>query len=182
MLYHNPQAKWPCPACVQLVPGRHGVEYDQQEGRRMRQYRPWVLALAFLALLAGCQQEEALTDDVILKVILRREAWWNDGSIEGYMETYWNSPKLLVASGDKVTFGWEETLDGLQKRYPDIAAMGNLIYSVPDITILSNDSALAFGTWKIVREKDQSQGLFTLLLRRFDDGWLIVHDHTSSAD
>jgi ketosteroid isomerase-like protein len=28
----------------------------------------------------------------------------------------------------------------------------------------------------------QPKGLFTLILRRFDEGWKITHDHTSADD
>ena len=98
------------------------------------------------------------------------------------METYWKSPELRFASGGKVTFGWQETLKGYLKRYPDRAAMGFLEFSDLDIRVLSGDDALAFGAWKLERQHDQPHGLFTLLLRRFDEGWRIVHDHTSSAD
>ena len=144
------------------------------------------LITSLLILLSGCAEREARLDnelkDEIRKVVLEGEAWWNEGNIEGYMGTYWKSPDLRFASGGKVTFGWQNTLDGYLKRYPDRAAMGRLVFSDLDITILSHESALVFGAWKLEREHDQPHGLFTLLLRRFDEGWRIVHDHTSSAE
>jgi hypothetical protein len=151
----------------------------------MRKIR-MVMIPVMLALAAGCAEKEALLETElkteIRDVVLEGEAWWNKGSIEDYMETYWNSPDLRFASGGKVTFGWQKTLDGYLKRYPDRAAMGRLVFSDLDITILSHESALVFGSWKLEREHDQPHGLFTLLLRRFDEDWRIVHDHTSSAD
>ena len=146
----------------------------------------FVMLLVLLVLAVGCADREARIEneleDEVRDVMLKAEAWWNEGSIDGYMESYWNSPDLRFASGGKVTFGWQETRDGYLKRYQDRAAMGRLIFSDLDITILSHESALVFGAWRLEREHDQPQGLFTLLLRRFDDGWRIVHDHTSSAD
>ena len=38
------------------------------------------------------------------------------------------------------------------------------------------------GRWKVVTRKETLEGLFTLVLRRFPDGWKIVHDHTSQAE
>ena len=150
---------------------------------RTRLFRLSVFAcLALGSLLVGCRQEEALVEDEVLKTVLKGEAWWNEGSIEGYMDTYWKSPDLRFASGGKVTYGWQKTLDGYLERYPDRAAMGRLIFSDLEITVLSDDAALAFGAWRLEREHDQPHGLFTLLLRKFDEEWLIVADHTSSAD
>jgi ketosteroid isomerase-like protein len=144
----------------------------------------WLIPV-LLIMVAGCAEKEARLDnelkDEIRKVVLEGEAWWNEGNIKGYMGTYWKSPDLRFASGGKVTFGWQKTLDGYLKRYPDRAAMGRLVFSDLDITILSHESALVFGAWKLEREHDQPHGMFTLLLRRFDEGWRIVHDHTSSA-
>ena len=151
--------------------------------------QPWtiriellVVAMTFLTALTGCNMGQAGLEVEVREVILRGEAWWNDGSIEGFMESYWNSPDLCFVSGSKVTYGWKETLDGYLKRYPDRKTMGRLVFSDLDITILSDKSALALGAWRVERESDQVQGLFTLVLRRFDEGWRIVHDHTSSED
>ena len=146
----------------------------------------WIVMIPLLLGPAGgCAEKEARIENEmkgeIRDVILECEAWWNDGSLEGYMGSYWNSPDLRFASGGKVTFGWQETLDGYLNRYPDRATMGRLVFSDLDITVLSHESALVFGAWKLERESDQPHGLFTLLLRRFDEGWRIVHDHTSSA-
>ena len=51
-----------------------------------------------------------------------------------------------------------------------------------DITAASDDTALAFGRWHLKREKDEPSGLFTLLFRKTEDGWKIIHDHTSAAE
>jgi ketosteroid isomerase-like protein len=45
---------------------------------------------------------------------------------------------------------------------------------------LSSESAWVFGHWELVRAQDHPGGVFTLILRKFPDGWKIVHDHTSS--
>ncbi|MEN8008626.1 MAG: nuclear transport factor 2 family protein, partial [Candidatus Krumholzibacteriota bacterium] len=139
--------------------------------------RNMILALAILMLPVAVFAADPVGDDAaaqVRAVILQGEAAWNEGSIEGYMETYWKSPELRFASGGKVTHGWQKTLDGYLKRYPDRAAMGRLVFSDLDITVLGEDSALAFGAWRLERENDQPHGLFTLLLHRFDETWRIV--------
>ncbi|HXP33908.1 MAG TPA: nuclear transport factor 2 family protein, partial [Chthoniobacterales bacterium] len=74
-----------------------------------------------------------------------------------------------------------EVLDRYKKKYSDRAKMGTLTFSNLEITPLSNDSAVALGSWKLNRANDQPYGRFTLIFRRFPEGWRIVHDHTSAA-
>lgn len=118
-----------------------------------------------------------------IKAVLDEQAeGWNEGDIEKYMAGYDNSDSLRFASGGSVQYGWEATFERYKKRYPDKAAMGSLEFSNLDITIISDDTALVFGQWKLKREKDEPWGLFTLLVKETANGWRIVHDHTSSGD
>lgn len=108
---------------------------------------------------------------------------WNDGDIDGFMKGYWNSPELKFVSGDNVTKGWQPTLDRYKKSYDSKAKMGVLTFSDLDINVLSKNSAVVLGSWNLDREvdgkKDNPHGKFTLIFRKFKDGWKIVHDHTS---
>ena len=104
---------------------------------------------------------------------------WNQGSIAGFMKGYWNSPELVFVSGDNVTKGWQETTDRYKKSYNTREKMGTLTFSDLEIKILSKDSAVVLGRWKVAHEPKDSQGRFTLIFRKFKDGWKIIHDHTS---
>jgi beta-aspartyl-peptidase (threonine type) len=58
--------------------------------------------------------------------------------------------------------------------------MGRLDFSRLRIETLGEEVALARGQWRLRTAHGGSRtGLFTLLLRRFSDGWRIVHDHSS---
>jgi ketosteroid isomerase-like protein len=97
------------------------------------------------------------------------------------MAGYARTDTLRFASGGTVRRGWQATLERYQRGYPDRAAMGTLSFDRLDITPLSDGWALVFGAWRLTRADDAPHGLFTLVLRRTDDGWRIVHDHTSSG-
>lgn len=118
----------------------------------------------------------------ICDVLRAQEAAWNAGDINGFMDGYWQSPHLRFASGGSVTTGWEETLARYLARYDTDAAMGDLEFSGVQVDQLSPDSAIVFGRWQLHREHDRPAGLFTLVFRHIDEAWVIVHDHTSSAD
>ena len=72
-------------------------------------------------------------------------------------------------------------MDRYRRSYPDRAAMGRLEFSDLEITPLGPDAALVLGRWRLKREKDSPGGVFTLVARRFPEGWRIIHDHTSAV-
>jgi ketosteroid isomerase-like protein len=117
----------------------------------------------------------------ISAVLKMQQDAWNRGDIDAFMDGYSRSDETLFVSGDDVTRGWQKVLDRYKKKYSDRAEMGTLTFSNLEITPLSNDSAVALGSWKLNRTNDQPHGRFTLIFRRFPEGWRIVHDHTSAA-
>ncbi len=139
-----------------------------------------VFLLIFIsANIVFAQTKDEKSKEAIRKVMDEQAAAWNSGNIEGFMQGYWKSPELKFVSGDNVTKGWQPTLDRYKKSYDSRAKMGTLTFSDLDITILSKNSAVVLGNWALQREKDNPKGKFTLIFRKFKDGWRIVHDHTS---
>jgi ketosteroid isomerase-like protein len=108
----------------------------------------------------------------------QRDAW-NRGDIEGYMDGYDRSEKTVFVSGDKVARGWQTVLDRYKKTYDTREKMGVLTFSDLEITLLGADSASVLGSWSLKRANDEPHGRFTLIFKRTDKGWRIVHDHTS---
>ncbi len=107
---------------------------------------------------------------------------WNRGDIEEYMQGYWQSDSLRFASGGTINFGWQKVLERYRQRYSNRELMGKLTFSEVDVKMLSPQAALVFGKWELERANDQPWGLYTLIMRRTNDGWRVVHDHTSAAE
>jgi uncharacterized protein (TIGR02246 family) len=109
---------------------------------------------------------------------------WNRGDLEAFMSGYWRSPELVFGSGATVTKGWDETLARYRKRYQSEGReMGRLRFDEVEVMALGSDAAFARGAWRLhMADGKEPHGLFTLLLRRVDGGWRIVHDHTSSGE
>ena len=141
-----------------------------------------LILFSFMWLVAANVSAQSKNDKTaadIRRVMDAQAAAWNAGDIEGYMQGYRKSPDLVFVSGDNVTKGWQPTLDRYKKNYDSRAKMGTLTFSDLEIEVLSKDAAKVLGSWSLQRESDNPKGKFTLIFRRFKDGWRIVHDHTS---
>jgi uncharacterized protein (TIGR02246 family) len=138
-----------------------------------------VVALALAAPLPGPPVPAA-----VRAVLDAQVEAWNRGDIEAFMVGYWRSPDLVFCSGDTVTKGWDETLGRYRKRYQSEGReMGRLRFDGIEVIPLGEDAAFARGAWRLhMSDGKEPHGLFTLLLRRFDGAWRIVHDHTSAGE
>ena len=141
------------------------------------------LALVFFAFapaaFAQTEKRKMKFANEIKAVMTAQTAAWNGGDIDGFMRGYWDSPELVFVSGANVTRGLKPTLDRYKKNYATRAKMGTLRFSDLEVEILSKDSAVVLGSWALARDGDNPGGKFTLIFRRFRDGWKIIHDHTS---
>ena len=136
-----------------------------------------LLCTAMVSLAQSDAQKSKIAAD-IRAVMDKQAADWNRGDIPAFMEGYWKSDKLVFV-GAQVTRGWQPTLDRYKRSYPNKAAMGTLTFSDLEITVVSKDAAVVLGSWSLQREKDNPGGKFTLIFRKFKEGWRIIHDHTS---
>ena len=120
-------------------------------------------------------------DAAVRQVLVAQVAAWNRGDLDGFMAAYWNDPALTFYSGDSPTTGWRETKERYVKRYKaEGKEMGRLSFDIHAVAALGPDHAVAKAAWRLALKTGQPNGLFTLLLRNFPDGWKIIHDHTSA--
>src|SRR5262249_89583 len=116
----------------------------------------------------------------IKKVLDEQVVAWNKGDLLGFMKGYWNSKDLTFVSGKDVTRGWEPTLERYKKRYQaEGKEMGKLTFSDVEVQVLAPGVALVTGKWELLLTKETVGGRYTLILKKLDEGWRIVHDHTS---
>jgi isoaspartyl peptidase/L-asparaginase-like protein (Ntn-hydrolase superfamily)/ketosteroid isomerase-like protein len=131
-----------------------------------------------LAIINGGAPQRSSREE-ITALIQQQAHDWNAGSIDRFMSLYWQSEELTFASGGEVTRGYAATLDRYKKRYPNAQAMGKLTLADLEFLPLGPGAMQVLGTWALQRDADPISGGFTLVFRHFDDGWKIVHDHTS---
>ena len=155
----------------------------------MRTIRPWIGVTVALAMgVFLFVQKQALTKptderkpdrEAIRAVLSAQQTAWNRGDVDAFLVGYWRSPELTFSGSSGVARGWDGVRTRYKKNYPDKAAMGELDFSELEFRFWGPDAALVLGRWHLKREKDDVGGVFTLVWRRFPDGWKIIHDHTS---
>lgn len=130
---------------------------------------------------ASTPEEAAATAEriAIRTVLATQVAEWNRGDINAFMEGYWNSSQTEFVGANGILRGWKPVLERYRKQYPDRASMGHLTFSGLEVNALAPDAALVVGHWQLKRQSDTPGGVFTLVLKKFPEGWRIINDHTS---
>jgi ketosteroid isomerase-like protein len=143
-----------------------------------------VLILFFSVCSLTAQNSSPDVRSAVEQVFRRQQEAWNRHDLEGFMSGYWNSSDLTFFSGAQKTSGWQPALDRYRRNYQsDGREMGKLEFSDLDIQELAPDAAFVRGAWHLTMADGKTpHGLFTLIFRKFPEGWKIIHDHTSAAD
>src|SRR5713101_4240945 len=147
----------------------------------------WTSVQPLSPFQAGAKPRSANEADVgrgaVERVLRTQEGAWHR-DLESFMAGYWNSPELTFFSGAKIYSGWQSTLERYRKTYQSEGReMGKLEFSDLKIEALAPDAALVRGAWHLTMSDGKTpHGWFTLVFRKFPDGWKIIHDHTSAAE
>src|ERR1700722_12449019 len=157
------------------------IEVAIEDGGMMRN---WILAsVSVLTCLLAVHVVGQDSKSAVENVLRTQQEAWNHHDLDGFMSGYWNSPELTFFSGAKQTNGWQATLDRYRTTYASPGhEMGKLEFSELRVEMFGPDAAFVRGAWQLTMSDGKTpHGRFTLIFRKFPDGWKIVHDHTSAA-
>jgi len=142
------------------------------------------LAVILLAAAVPALAQMAGPKSAIEQVLRTQQEAWNRHDLDAFMTGYWNSPELTFFSGAKESKGWLATIDRYRATYTSAGKeMGRLEFSELRIGPLGREAAFVRGVWQLTMSDGKTpHGRFTLIFRKFPDGWKIIHDHTSAAD
>lgn len=146
------------------------------------------LLLVTVARATGAHTPSA--DEKDIRAVLDAQVTaWNKGDLDGFMAGYWADDNLTFISGGDITSGWKKTKERYEKRYKaDGKEMGKLTFSEIHVETFSPNAAMLRGKFELTFEKEADpkkktpRGRFTLILRKFPDGWKVTHDHTSAEE
>ena len=129
------------------------------------------LLLSCLLILGSCFFLRAQDKQAIINVLETQRTAWNKGDIDTYMQGYWKSDSLMFIGHAAPTYGWQPTLVGYKRAYPDKAAMGQLTFDIMKINILDLTTAFVLGTWHLRRGKAGLGGYFTRRFSKVNWNW-----------
>jgi ketosteroid isomerase-like protein len=144
------------------------------------------LSFVLLAFPASAQNTAPADDGkaAVKQVLEAQQDAWNRHDLDAFMTGYWHSKELTFFSAGTERRGWDATIDRYRAAYASPGhEMGKLEFTALNIQMLGTDAAFVRGAWHLTMPDGKTpHGLFTLVFRKFPDGWKIVHDHTSAAE
>ena len=143
-----------------------------------------IVCFAFSTAFVIAQNSADDPKAAIEGVLRTQQAAWNRHDLDAFMTGYWQSPELTFFSNAKESDGWQAAMDRYKAAYASPGhEMGTLEFSGLRIEMLGPEAAFVRGKFGLVMSDGKTpHGIFTLVFRKFGDGWKIVHDHTSAAE
>lgn len=135
-----------------------------------------IFGLLFLNLVVKAQSADVLK---VTQILQSQTTDWNKGDLEAFMQPYWKSDSLMFIGKAGITYGWENTLLGYKKGYPNKATMGILKFEILQVKQLDTSFITMVGKWHLTRSAGNVGGHFSLLWKKINGLWVIVMDHSS---
>lgn len=141
--------------------------------------RKWSIVSVILMIIITVDsfQSQDVRGELLGILELQKESW-NRQDLEGFMAYYWNSDEFTFQSGANRLRGWKALLERYKKNYSG-ENWGELDFTDLEVNILNADFAYVLGRWKLELKDSLREGVFTIIFRRFPEGWRIIHDHSS---
>ncbi|MEM9943826.1 MAG: DUF4440 domain-containing protein, partial [Planctomycetota bacterium] len=72
------------------------------------------------------------------------------------------------------------TLNNYRRSYAPPKEMGQLGFSNLEVRTIESNSVFVLGNWKLtMKDTTTREGNFSLIIKRLNNSWKIIHDHTS---
>ncbi|MBV9306498.1 MAG: SgcJ/EcaC family oxidoreductase [Acidobacteriaceae bacterium] len=143
----------------------------------MRTLSALLLVIGFV--FSNCSAKAADTEEDIRDLLANQTDAWNRGDLQAFIKPY---AEDCIFIGKQVVKGRGKVLERYKNTYPTPAAMGKLFFRNMEVRELSERIAFVTGEWRLERPVSAGGtvgGIFSLVLKDFDDEWRIVLDHTS---
>ncbi len=158
----------------------------------MKMRAPWLGAIlaALLTATAGCRlasTPDASTDGMselqaeIQNMLAGGARAFNEGRLDAFMGDYYRSPNTTYIGGRGLVHGYDQIRERYESWFEPDAERDSLSFEDREARRLGAMYSLVTGRWLIhTGEEVAASGPFSLVLRRVEGGWKIIHDHSST--
>ncbi|MFY0644595.1 MAG: hypothetical protein JXR19_09045 [Bacteroidia bacterium] len=141
-------------------------------------YKVIIVLAMFICSSCSRQEPDIEKDTANIEALLAQQLVdWNNGDIEAFMQTYWDSETLRFSSRGGTAYGWNNVLDMYKRSFPDRESMGQLHFDIDTIFTNRYPMVQVNGAFHLYRS-DTLEGPFSLFFEKIDSEWKITEDHT----
>lgn len=124
------------------------------------------------------QQAEARTE--ISSMMQQSARAWTRGDLDAFMDSYEASKSITFVTARGVVHGRDAIRDRYAPRFVPGAMHDALSFEDMEIDLLSPDVANVIAYYRLTRgDSTTARGPTTVVLRRREGKWRIIHDHSS---
>jgi len=111
---------------------------------------------------------------------------WNAGDLDGFLDDYLDSAGTAFVGRSGVTRGVAAIRDGYLRGYWSTGRPEHALrFEDLEVSPLGGQHALVLGRYVLADRETGSPaatGVFSLVLVRTEQGWRIIHDHSSASE
>lgn len=126
----------------------------------------------------SAQRAEALSEISAMMQTSARD--WTRGDLDGFMESYEDGAAPTFVTPRGVLHGRDAIRDGYAPRFVPGAMHDALSFENTEVDLLASDVANVVSYYRLTRgDSTTARGPTSLVMRRRDGRWRIIHDHSS---
>ena len=135
------------------------------------------ILLVFLILIScGKKTTEKEDKDAVITILNNQANAWSEYNIEAFMEGYWKNDSLKFYGANGITYGWQNTLDNYNERYPSKEHTGKLDFKINTISKINDEAYYVMGEYYLTRKIGDANGIFMIIFKKINGKWKIISD------
>ncbi len=148
-------------------------------GEYMKKIFAILLLVPFLFSFKPVQDDEAIKKEIMANALKSAE-YWNKGDVENYMNIcYPKREDVLMQSSNSRIYGFTKLYEMYVKVFKNEETRGVLSFSDIEVKVITSETVMEIGKFTLdFKDGKKRSGYYTALLKKFPEGWRIVHDHS----
>jgi ketosteroid isomerase-like protein len=141
----------------------------------------WVVAIGVLAACSAQEIPPANPTATAVAVLSASSEAWNRGDLEAFVDDYARDSTTTFVAGGQVQYGWDWIHDNYARRWDLGSERDSLRFEDVAARSLGSDYLLTTARFVLFRgDSVTASGPFTLVMKRIEGEWKVIHDQTGN--